>query len=194
MPMKGTPSISPTSTRRSTPCTATRVAPAGSSGSPSTRAKSFPPPPGRIASALLELADLGAGDDLLAEQPLRVRLLQVVGIEDEEDVLLHGVPGLVRELLRRYEQLAGPRQPVQLEDPEPVGVQALAVREEEVEAGERGAVDDRGHGAPQRAERVAGVVIAHQEVEERLRICLPARLGDALLDQPRIVQDRAVVG
>ena len=59
-----------------------------------------------------------------------------LGVERQQHVLLDGVPRLVGHPLRGHEQLAGPGQPVELEDAEPVGVQPLAVREEEVDAAE----------------------------------------------------------
>ena len=63
-------------------------------------------------------------------------LLEVIRIEDQQHVLLDRVPVLVGETLRGDQQLAGPVQPVQLEQAEPVGEQPVAVGEEEVEAAE----------------------------------------------------------
>jgi len=60
--------------------------------------------------SLFELADVGARHDLVAQQSLCVGLLEVVGIQAEQHVLLDAVPGLaLGQLLRGHEQLPGPR-------------------------------------------------------------------------------------
>ncbi len=53
MPRKRLPLASPTSIRRVSPAARTATAPAGSSGMPSTRARSLPRPPGMIAQRRL---------------------------------------------------------------------------------------------------------------------------------------------
>ena len=70
-------------------------------------------------------------------------LLEVPRVQREQHVLPDRVPRLFGHLLGRYEQGIRPGAPVQLEDPQPVGVEALAVGEEEVQARERGAGHDR---------------------------------------------------
>ncbi len=133
------------------------------------------------------------GHDVVADEPLGVRLLGVLRVEHEQHVLLDGVPVAVGHALGGHQQAAGLGAPVQLEDAQPVGVQPLAVREQEVEAGERRALDRRRHGPPQGLHGVAGVVVAHQEVEEVLGVGVALRGRRAGLGQPRVAHDRAVV-
>ena len=123
-----------------------------------------------------------------------MRLFHVLRVEHEQHVLLHRVPLLVLgHLLRRHEQLPRPREPVQLEEPEAVRVEPLAVREQEVESGEGGAVDRSLHAVAQRRDRVARIEVAHQEVEQVLGVRLAHRRARAVAQQASEVHQRAVV-
>src|SRR3954447_14791500 len=69
----------------------------------------------------VDLLDLGSLQELVAEEALGVRLLEVVGIEREEDALLHAGPSrLVGAPRRGPKERAGRGEPVQLEQPEAV--------------------------------------------------------------------------
>ena len=123
---------------------------------------------------------------VVAEQALGVRLLEVVRVEHQQHVLLDAVPAARR--VTRSEATSswpGPREPVQLEEAEPVGVQLLAVGEEEVEAGEGRALD--GRGASSRAGSATGSPSSKSCIR-RLKRCSesvsPSGAAHAGLEQP----------
>ena len=137
---------------------------------------------------------LACGEQLVADQALGVRLLEIVGIEHQQHVLLDGVPALAGHALGGHQELAGAVEPVQVEQAKAVGVEAVAVGEQEVQAAHRGALHGGGHGAAQGPDRVGAVVAGHEEVEERLRVGVA--LGPVhvrVVEQPRIAHDRPVV-
>src|ERR687898_283702 len=183
---------------------AKRRAPAGGRAPrpPPGGRRCFARPPRRGLAALgaaqvwseVDLLDLRPAHELVTQQALGVRLLEVVRVEREQHVLLDAVPTrLVRHALGGHEQLSRARQPVQLEQPETVGEQAVTVAEEDVEAAERGALHRPSHGCPEALHRAARVEVIHEQVEQVLGVRVALRAAHAGLEQVRIADDRAVV-
>jgi hypothetical protein len=82
---------------------------------------------------------------------------------------------------------------VQLEQPEAVGEQALAVAEQDVEAAERRALHGARHRRPDALHRAARVEVVHEQVEEVLGVRVALGAPHVRLEQARVADDRAVV-
>jgi hypothetical protein len=122
--------------------------------------------------------------------------LVVAGGEDEQHVLADVVPALVGDALGCDEDPVLVGSPVQLVGAEAVRVEVLAVREQEVERGERGAGRGRGDRSAQALDDLvrSGVDLAEQPMEQALGVgvaCGSRAVGQA--HQPLMPGDRAVV-
>ena len=159
-------------TRR--PPRAPRRSPGGRRGLRALRRGSAALRPSQVR--LRSTSDVRPRHELVAEQPLGVRLLEVVGSSVSSTSCWTLCQGSSVTLLGGHQQLPGPRQPVQLEDAQPVGVEPLAVREQEVQAARTASTRRHARIARRSDPRPGrGVEVAHQEVEELLGVGVAAR-------------------